>query len=118
MACLELFLKEYLPTVGQVVPQNHDVPHMLKLLAQALPQSSAANFNSLSMQLDGGLASLWCEEKGGGARKVKATSYPYVRYLRHSSDWPKPHSTDGDIANLFAVIQQILHELSKAGHHP
>jgi hypothetical protein len=118
MVCLELFLKEHLPTVGQAAPQNHNVPEMLRLLAQTLPPPNAATLNSLSMQLGGKLSSLWCEDKAGGPCNVKATSYPYVRYLRHSSDWPAPHSNDADIADLFNVIAQILHELSKSGRQP
>lgn len=118
MVCLELFLKEHLPTVGLTAPQGHNVPELLRLLAQVLPPLNAATMNSLSTQLGGKLSSLWCEDKAGGPCKVKATSYPYVRYLRHSSDWSAPHSTDADIADLFNVIAQILHELSKTGRHP
>lgn len=118
MVCLELFLKEHLPTVGQTPLQNHNVPDMLKLLALSLPQPKAATFNSLSMQLSGKLSSLWCEDKVGGACRVRATCYPFVRYIRHSSDWPAPHSTDTDVEDLFSVIAQILYELSKVGHHP
>lgn len=118
MVCLELFLKEHLPAVGQAAPQNHNVPEMLRLLAQTLPPLNAATLNSLSIQLGGKLSSLWCEDKAGGPCNVKATCYPYVRYLRHSSDWPAPHSNDADIADLFNVIAQILHELSKSGRQP
>lgn len=118
LVCLELFLKEHLPTVGLPAPQDHNVPNMLLQLAQTLVPPNSATLNSLSTKLGGTLSSLWCEDRAGGACNVKATSYPYVRYLRHANDWPVPHSTDADIANLFAVIAQILHELSKLGHHP
>jgi hypothetical protein len=118
LVCLELFLKEHLPTVGQTALNNHNVPEMLKRLAITLPPAKAAMFNSLSTQLSGKLGSLWCEGKDGGPGKVKGTSYPYIRYLRHSSDWPLPHSTNSDVADLFNVIAQILYELSQAGHNP
>jgi hypothetical protein len=118
MVCLELFLKEHLPTVGQATPKNHNIPEMLRLLAQTLPPHSAATLNSLSIQLSGKLASLWCVGKTGCPDKVRATTYPDVRYLRHSSDWPSPHSSDTEVADLFGVVSQILHEMSKAAHYP
>lgn len=115
MVCLELFLTDYLPMVGRASLGNHDVPKMLRHLASALPTPTSANVISLSVSLSGQLGALWCEDKGGGPRRVKSTSYPYIRYLRHPADWPDYHSTDAEILSLMSVISQIRHALHQAG---
>ena len=113
LICIELFLKEKLP-VGVVNSRNgHDVPTLLHLFGGTLPHPHRASLQALSVPLANSIGNLWSEGFSGHV-KIPSRSYPYIRYLRHASEWGIPHSTDGDLQNLYSVAGQVKFQLIQA----
>jgi hypothetical protein len=110
---IELLLKEKLPPGAVNHNNGHDIPTLLHTFASGLPHPHSASLQALSVPLANGIANLWCEGFNGH-RAVPARSYPYMRYLRHDSEWSAPNSPDSDIQTLLVVIQQIQHQLTQA----
>lgn len=113
LVLLELFLKEYLPSQNLARPSDHDVPRMLKTLATAVHSADRGVLNSLAVSLGNSLATVWCDGKSGGAQTVPQHSYPYLRYLRHSNDFPVSHSSDADLNTVLAFALQTIHTLQR-----
>lgn len=113
LVCIELFLKERLPA-GAVNQQNgHDVPSLLHILAGTLGTPHQATLQALSVKLGNHISILW-SEGFSGSKLVPSRSYPYIRYLRHDSEWGVPHSTDAELLNLNAIAGQVKFHLSQA----
>lgn len=113
LVCIELFLKERLPA-GTVNQQNgHDVPSLLHILAGTLGAPHQATLQALSVTLGNHIGSLW-SEGFTGSRLVPSRSYPYMRYLRHDSEWIAPHSTDAELVNLNVIAAQVKFHLAQA----
>jgi hypothetical protein len=100
-----MLLKDHLRQLGEVVKNNHDVPLMLANLAIKSPPQTA-NINALNTALKANLTRLWCE---GPTRtqNVPTYSYPYIRYVRHDSEYASDCSPEADIQDLELLTQQI-----------
>lgn len=114
LVAIELFLKDHLAKHVNKVPATHDVPKMLKTLAAYVDVRYSGSFTSMATQLSTRLANLWCAAKDGSASQVPSTSFPYIRYVRHSSDWEESASTDDDLKEVLVVSNQIIHTIFKA----
>lgn len=114
LVALELFLKDHLTLYVASVPTSHDVPKLLKTLAGHLEGKHSGPISSLALQLSTKLANLWCKGKDGNAIPVPSSSYPYMRYLRHDSDWDSSASTDEELNGVLSISKQIIHTLYKA----
>jgi len=113
LVCIELFLKERLPA-GTVNSKNgHDVPVLLHMFAANLQPPHQASIQALSVTLGNSIGVLWSEGLSGST-KIPSRSYPYMRYLRHQSEWPAPHSSDGDLHSLQAIVGQVHFQLAQA----
>lgn len=113
LVCIELFLKEKLP-VGTVNHQNgHDVPTLLHQLAATLSAPHQASLQALSVTLGNQIGSLW-SEGFAGSKLIPSRSYPYIRYLRHDSEWSAPHSSDAELLSLSSVAEQVKFHLIQA----
>jgi len=114
LVAIELFLKDHLPQYVNKVPATHDVPKMLKTLATHVDVKYSGAFTSMATQLATRLANLWCAAKDGSASPVPSASFPYIRYVRHSSDWQSSASNDADLNDVLVVSNQIIHTIFKA----
>lgn len=111
MVVLELALKDRLGLVNI----GHDIPEMLHRLSSGNPSLRAA-LNVLRSDLTNKLAKLYATKIDGTTVRVSPQSYPNVRYLRHTSDWPNDASTDDEIEELRICVDQVRAFLkSKAG---
>jgi hypothetical protein len=106
LVTVELILKEHLRAKGIRFRESHDIPTMLQLLANSTTGSQTATVNSLRTALMTRLMALWCNGLRG-IQKVPATSYPYIRYVRHASDYTVDFSEEPEIEALENLIQQI-----------
>jgi hypothetical protein len=107
LVLIELALKEHLNLLSTNQNRGHDVPSLLLRVANNLPAAFAHHkhvCNQLSVSLGDAIAALWCQGTNGAACKAPRSSYPYIRYLRHDSDWPPDHSTS---ANLVSLATQV-----------
>jgi hypothetical protein len=115
---LELALKEELALIGGSGNGGHDVPSLLLQYANAKLALSPlkAQVNVLAGQLSSRLSALWCQDRYGVPIKVKAKSYPFMRYLRHQSDgWLPQYSSDADVQSVEATVGAIWLALKGAG---
>ena len=103
---LELSLKQHLNLCTSPSNAGHDLPQLLQRvgLKQPLHRTTC---NALGPQLSALLARLHCQSKDGTARLVPQNSYPYLRYLRHSSDWETQSSEDADLKSLLAHLKRV-----------
>ena len=112
---LSLHGDDGLEFVGNVtIPANHDIPKLLKTLAGHLGVKYSGPILSMALQLSTKLANLWCKGKDGNATPLPSHSYPYMRYLRHDSDWESSASTDEELDGVLLISKQIIHTLHKA----
>ena len=115
---LELALKEELQLIGSTGNGGHNVPVLLHSFANTKLGTSVLGdqVRNLSGQLGTRLSALWCQDRNGGAIKVKANSYPYLRYLRHQTDgWSTPSSSDADLQMLDTTVSAVWIALKSAG---
>lgn len=114
LVAIELFLKDHLQQYVNRVPATHDVPKMLKTLATHVDVKYSGAFTSMATQLATRLANLWCAAKDGSPSAVPSANFPYIRYVRHSSDWEISASSDSDLNHVLVVSNQIIHTIFKA----
>jgi len=103
---LELSLKQYLALCTSGGNGGHNLPDLLLRVGLRNP-SHTATLNSLQRQLAGSLRILFSQGKDGLPTPVPTSSYPFIRYLRHDSDWGTSNSSDVDITLLTNVLQRI-----------
>ncbi len=103
---LELSLKQHLGLVATRGNGGHDLPTLIQRLGLA-HSHHRATCSSLQAQLSRVLVSLHSQGRDGTARAVPSSSYPYMRYLRHSSDWGNSANSDAEIATLLSVVKRI-----------
>ncbi|MCU1326107.1 MAG: hypothetical protein JWN34_1477 [Bryobacterales bacterium] len=104
---LELSLKQYLSTNVAALYEGHDLPRLLQRVGLRNSRY-ALTCNALQRQIADALRGLQSHEKDGNPCAVPSRSYPYLRYLRHSSDWPAPSSCDAEIRALNGLLQRTL----------
>lgn len=114
LVALELFIKDYLTPYVASVPTSHDIPKLLKTLSGHVGGKYSGPILSMALQLSTRLSNLWCKGKDGKAMPVPSHSYPYMRYLRHDSDWDISASTDEELDGVLLISKQIIHTLHKA----
>lgn len=102
MVVVELALKDHLG----IANLGHDLPEMLRRLGNNNGGLRAA-LNQHRCDLTNKLAALHSSKIDGSVGRVSAQSYPNIRYLRHTSDWPINASTDSDIEALRVCIDRI-----------
>jgi len=103
---LELSLKQHLNLISSALNSGHDLPQLVHRLGiQHTRYQSTCN--ALQRQLGDALRALFSQGRGGIARSIPSNSYPHLRYLRHSSDWPSSCSSDVQIAALNSLLQRI-----------
>lgn len=114
---LELALKEELALCEGNGNGGHDVPSLLHRYASTLaPSPLKSQVATLAGQLSNRLSALWCQGRYGTAERVRANSYPYMRYLRHQSDgWAPQYSTESDVERVEATVSAIWLALKSAG---
>lgn len=108
---LELGLKQHLKLCSTSLNGGHDLPQLLQRVSNRTPRVSPV-VNSLQAQLAFSIAKLISQGKSGQARTVPANSYPHIRYLRHSQDWPAQHSSEADLKSLQQILKRISHYLT------
>lgn len=113
LICIELFLKERIPQTSVTHENGHNVPALLHMFGATLPPPHQASLQALSVSLGNSIGNLWCEGFTGHQR-VPSRSYPYMRYLRHGSEWNPPHSTDADLQILHSLAGQVKFQLIQA----
>lgn len=109
---LELSLKQYLTSTGPLVDHGHDLPTLLQRVGLKHTRYTFA-CNALQRQIADALRSLRSQAKDGSPCSIPSRSYPYLRYLRHDSDWPAPSSSDAEISALNGLLKRALDLLRK-----
>jgi hypothetical protein len=107
---LELSLKQHLGLVQGVCNAGHDLPQLLHRTSLLQPKLSIPCL-TLKTQLENQLNALFTQGRDGNPRPIPAQSYPYLRYLRHDSDWSKDASNDSQIVALRGLIDRIINLL-------
>lgn len=117
---LELALKDELGGATSQLNGGHDIPMLLNQLALTSTRSKViagrGKLNSLLVELRNKMAVINCQGRGGVCVKLPSKSYPYLRYIRHSSDaWVGAKSTSVEVAALNATVNKIIHTLTTTG---
>ena len=117
---LELALKEELGGVSSQLNGGHDIPLLLNQLAltstRAKVIAGRGKLNSLLVELRTKMGVINCQGRQGSCVKLPSKSYPYLRYIRHSSDnWVGANSTTAEIAALNTTVNKIIHALTTTG---
>ena len=110
---LELGLKQHLGFVNTLNNGGHNLPKLLQQVSVRHPQHKVV-CDALKTQLEGALMGIFCQGKKGAMQKVPPSSYPHIRYIRHSSDWPMDATTDAELASLKGLIERIFNHLTKS----
>lgn len=103
MVAMELVLKE---ATGL---KNHNVPAALNVFSHKFAVGHLAGckvrLNALSTQLANALGAISVQDKKGTPVCAPSASYPYIRYVRHSSDgWERPSTTSEQADALAAAV--------------
>lgn len=104
---IELALKEHLRLMNSSRNGGHDIPNLLQQLSISLLGPDRAKCNALMIQFQNSIGRLWFQGISGSPCQVPNKSYPNIRYIRHNSDWPSPHSTDMDIENMNRTVKDL-----------
>lgn len=104
---LELSIKQHLGMVSAGSNSGHNLPYLVQRLG-LIHSRYRPVCNALQMQLGDALRNLHSQGKNGAPRPVPSDSYPYIRYLRHNSDWIPPSSSDADITALNGLLGRII----------
>lgn len=105
---LELSLKQYLAANAVPANDSHDLPTLIQCVGRRNARYLAL-CNALQRQLSDTLRSLYSQGKDGLPCPVPSRSYPYIRYIRHASDWPSPCNSDAEIRILNSLIARLRH---------
>lgn len=111
----ELALKEHLNLLSTPNNKGHDIPSLLLRLSTKVASHHRHVCNQLSAALGNALAALWCQSGKGTPCLAPRSSYPYIRYLRHDSDWPSDHSSSADLATLAVQVARTMNFLQGIG---
>jgi hypothetical protein len=109
---IELGLKQHLLLTSSTMNGGHDLPQLIQRLGHSNSRYIPA-CNALQRQLSDLLRSLYSQGSGGLPRAIPSNSYPHLRYLRHSSNWPTLCNSDTDITALNGLLQRIASLLRK-----
>lgn len=108
---LELSLKQHLNLTASASNGGHDLPALVHRVGQ-IHSRHAVVCNALQRQLGDSLGKLYSQSRMGVPRSVPMNSYPYIRYLRHDSDWPSDCTSEGDLVALHALLQRVISVLA------
>lgn len=117
---LELALKEALGGLSSSLNGGHDVPFLLHKLSQTSlnPKVVAGRgtLNSLIGELGTNMGLIHCQDRHGKCKALPKGSYPYIRYVRHSSgSWVGVTSTSAQLEALSATVSKIIITLEGLG---
>lgn len=101
LVLIELAIKDHL-SLSNV---GHNVPLMLDKLGHK-HRNLKASLNTVKAQLRCALSNLHTVRNNGNADKVRPESYPDMRYIRHTSDFPSQCSTDADLVQLRLCVDR------------
>jgi len=104
---LELSIKQHLGMVSAGSNSGHNLPYLVQRLGLTYSRYRPL-CSALQMQLGDALRNLHSQGKDGAPRAIPSDSYPYIRYLRHNSDWAAPSSSDADIMALNGLLNRII----------
>lgn len=91
---------------------GHNIPKMLhRIGTHRLINRGLANV--IKSKLERSLSSLWCQSKDGNAVHVPSDNYPYIRYIRHDSDWTSDATTDAQIKVLREAAQHLRNAIRR-----
>lgn len=107
LVALELALKDKDATNRGL---KHDVVRMAK-------KFNDAGLNNLADQLDRTLVALTCTSLNGTSVAVPGGNYPFIRYLRHESDFIG-ETSDVALSAALASLEKLLVALRKHGVEP
>jgi hypothetical protein len=107
LVLLELSLKEHLGLINSPANRGHDLPTLLLRLGSTVAPHHKAACNQLSIRLGNQLSALWSQSGDGVPVRIPRSSYPYIRYFRHDSDWADRCSTTGDLESLSTAVARI-----------
>lgn len=110
---LELSLKQALGFVESPNNGGHDLLHLLTQVAQRNPKHAHA-CRAFNAQILNTSKNLICQGRNGRPSPMPPSSYPHLRYLRHSSDWSSDATKDEDIKKFLGLIQRIASYLQSA----
>lgn len=111
---IELALKDHNPAYNDRI---HDIVWMLKELKNPTNSSQIALNTWKVEQLANSLEKLKCTNIAGSVVSVKASKYPYIRYLIHSSEH-SAGSGDQEIQEVISIVYDIEKELKKISIWP
>jgi hypothetical protein len=102
LVLLELALKEHLsiPNLG------HDVPEMLRRLAQQKKPQAAA-LNQQRSDLTNKLSALFTTRIDDSIGRVRPDKYPDLRYLRHIEDFSANASSEKELQDLRVSVDRL-----------
>jgi hypothetical protein len=107
---LELSLKQALGLVHTNSNGGHDLRLLINRLAQINPKHSHA-YKAFDAQLVNTSKKIICQGRNGTPLSMPPSSYPHIRYVRHSSDWTSSSTSDADIDQFLGLIQRIINHL-------
>ena len=108
---IELGLKQNLGLLSTSSNTGHNIPALLHRVSVSYTMHRSV-CNVLKTKFETELNAIFCHGRGGNPQMVPSSSYPYLRYIRHSTDWLNDSSTDADIQNLNALVDRIINFLT------
>lgn len=107
---LELSLKQALGLTESPNNGGHDLLHLINQVARRSSKHTHA-CRAFNAQIVNASKKLICQGKNGTPAAMPPSSYPHIRYLRHSTDWTDNATQDEDIERFLALIQRIVNYL-------
>jgi hypothetical protein len=114
LVALELGLKDFLGLLESPDNAGHDLPDLLNQVKQR-ERRTCASINSIQTQLRHQLTAIRCQGRTGVPQSIPAQSYPNIRYMRHSDDWPADHSTDQQLHAVLGTVRKLISSLAHNG---
>lgn len=106
----ELILKDMLGAASN--RHGHDLLTMIhKAASRKLIQAGGANV--VRSLLEQHLQALWCNSKSGGPAPVPPNNYPYIRYLRHQSDFDSEFVAEEELKALNLATVRFKNALKR-----
>jgi hypothetical protein len=107
---LELSLKQRLGLVSGGSNSGHDLPQLLHRTGIHVGSYQPV-INALKTQFENQLSGMKAQGRNGRPRGIPANSYPYLRYVRHTSDWPSDTVSDDQLSDFHKLVNRIINFL-------
>lgn len=114
LVALELGLKDALGLKGSPGNAGHDLPDLLNQVKDR-NKRARGTISSIQTQLRDRLTSIRCQGRAGLPQSIPATSYPHIRYMRHTDDWPSDASADSELHAVLSTVRKLISSLAHYG---